>query len=416
MSPNSSQNEQTAYANSPRQCDAKHTRLRPVQTQIRIALLGSGELGKEVAIECARLGAHVVACDRYDHAPAMQVTPERRVFNMCDPQELRSALSEIKPDLIVPEIEALATEVLLEHEDRFPGSVVPNATAVHMTMNRERIRKLAAEELGLSTSKYAFCSSLGELQQAGEELGYPLFVKPVMSSSGKGQSKVVKPEDLAAAWETSQSAGRVRNSRIIAEAAVSFDSEFTLLTVRSKTGITFCEPIGHIQQHGDFIESWQPHPMPLQSLASAKEMAAAVVNRLGGYGLFGVEFFLAQDQVIFSELSPRPHDTGCVTLASQQLSEFALHVRAFLGLPVTPEHTAMRTPAACRALKAKSHHNGTRITGVEAALAVPGTDIRIFGKPEIYEGRRMAIVTATGLNIDAARGRAEEALKNLGLG
>lgn len=378
-------------------------------------MLGAGELGKEVAIECARLGAQVIACDRYDNAPAMQVTSERYVFDMTNAETLTKVLNEIKPDLIVPEIEALATEALLAHEARYPGSVVPTATAVHMTMNRERIRKLAAEELGLPTSKYAFCSSLEELQAAGESLGFPLFVKPVMSSSGKGQSQAQNRNDLPLAWETSQAAGRVRNPRIIAEAAVPFDSEFTLLTVRSSSGVAFCEPIGHVQHKGDYIESWQPHSMPPTCLAQAREMSEAIVNRLGGYGLFGVEFFLQSERVIFSELSPRPHDTGCVTLASQRLSEFALHARALLGLPVCAQHTELITPAASRAFKAPEQPRGLRVCGVEQALAVAGSDIRIFGKPEVYPGRRMAVVTAIGRDISEARSRAETSVKHLRL-
>lgn len=383
--------------------------------QIKVALLGAGELGKEVAIECARLGAQVIACDRYDNAPAMHVSSQRYVFDMTDAQKLTRVLDEIKPDLIVPEIEALATEALLDHESRHPGSVVPTATAVHMTMNRERIRKLAAEELGLPTSNYAFCSSLEELQEAAESLGFPVFVKPVMSSSGKGQSRARNHDELTLAWETSQAAGRVRNPRIIAEASVPFESEFTLLTIRSCCGVSFCAPIGHIQQRGDYIESWQPHAMPAVCLAQAQEMSEAIVTRLGGYGLFGVEFFLQNQNVIFSELSPRPHDTGCVTLASQRFSEFALHARALLGLPVSPQHTELLTPAASRAFKAPQQPCGLRVKGVEQALSVPGSDIRIFGKPEVYPGRRMAVVTATGENTLEARSRAKESVQFLRL-
>jgi phosphoribosylglycinamide formyltransferase 2 len=379
-------------------------------TATRVMLLGSGELGKEVAIELQRLGVEVVAVDRYPNAPAMQVAHRSHVIPMTDPQVLNGLIMAEAPHLIVPEIEAIATDVLAAIEAAGMATVVPTARAVQLTMNREGIRRLAAEELGLATSSYAFAGSAEELAAGAEAVGYPCFVKPVMSSSGKGQSFVESAEEIADAWTHAQDAGRVAGGRVIVEGRIDFDFEITLLTVRSlRDGAVvtdFCAPIGHRQVKGDYVESWQPQAMSRSALVAAQDIAARVTESLGGLGLFGVELFVKGDQVWFSEVSPRPHDTGLVTLASQAQSEFALHARAILGLPVD---AAQREPAASAVIYGGLEAQGVVFEGVAEALSVPTADLRLFGKPEAYERRRMGVATARGADVDEARERAREA-------
>ncbi len=377
----------------------------------RILLLGSGELGKEIAIAAQRLGVEVVAVDRYANAPAHQVAHRAHVIDMTDPQALRALLAKEKPDIIVPEIEAIATEVLVEIESMGQATVVPSARAVQLTMNREGIRRLAAEELKLPTSRYAFASSYVELEAAANDgVGVPCFIKPVMSSSGKGQSRVDRLEDLESAWNYAASAGRVKGARVIIEGLIEFDYEITLLTVRAldedgNIETHFCDPIGHVQVKGDYIESWQPHPMSEKILARAKEIAGAVTAALGGRGIFGVELFVKGDQVWFSEVSPRPHDTGMVTMATQAQNEFELHVRAILGLPVG---TRMRRPGASAVIYGGIEAEGIRFEAVDEALRVPESQLRLFGKPVSYERRRMGVALATADNVKTARKRAKE--------
>jgi len=376
----------------------------------RILLLGSGELGKEVAIAAQRLGIEVVAVDRYANAPAHAVAHRAHVIDMTDPQALRALIEQEKPDIIVPEIEAIATEVLVEIESQGRAVVVPSARAVQLTMNREGIRRLAAEELKLPTSAYAFASSYAELEAAAGDIGFPCFIKPVMSSSGKGQSRVERLEDLEAAWNYAASAGRVKGSRVIIEGMIEFDYEITLLTVRAlgedgKIETHFCDPIGHVQVQGDYVESWQPQPMSDKVQARAKEIAEAVTGALGGRGLFGVELFVKGDAVWFSEVSPRPHDTGMVTMATQAQNEFELHVRAMLGLPVG---TRMRRPGASAVIYGGVEAEGIRFENVDAALRVPESQLRLFGKPVAYERRRMGVALATADNVETARKRAKE--------
>jgi len=372
----------------------------------RLLLLGAGELGKEVAIEAQRLGVEVIACDSYEGAPAMQVAHRSRVVDMTDPEALEAVLREERPTLVVPEVEAIATEVLLRMEaQRF--RIVPTARATRLTMDREGIRRLAAEELGLRTSDYRFCDSLADLESAGEALGFPLVVKPVMSSSGKGQSVAHGPEGIQAAWEHAQGAGRVAKGRVIAEAFVDFDYEITLLTVRHVGGTSFCAPIGHRQEGGDYQESWQPHPMVPAAHAEALKVAKTITDALGGWGIFGVELFVQGETVWFSEVSPRPHDTGLVTLAGQDLSQFALHVRAILGLPV---HGIRQTgPAASAVILGHGDLDAPVYGGLEAALAEPDTELRLFGKPRVRGYRRMGVALARGENVDVARERARAA-------
>jgi phosphoribosylglycinamide formyltransferase 2 len=369
----------------------------------RVLLCGAGELGKEVVIELKRLGAEVIACDRYANAPAMQVADRSHVFSMLDGERLRAVVEQERPALIIPEIEAIHTDTLLALEQE-GYTVVPTARATSLTMNREGIRRLVAEELGLRTSGYRFAGSRAEFDAAVAALGTPCVVKPVMSSSGKGQSVVRSAADRDAAWAYAQAGGRAGAGRVIVEAFVPFDYEITLLTVRHAGGTAFCAPIGHRQEDGDYRESWQPQPMPEPVLAQAQQIAAAVTDALGGYGLFGVEFFVAGEQVIFSELSPRPHDTGLVTLVSQDLSEFALHVRAVLGLPIA--QIEQRGPAASCALLVEGESQQLRYTGLDRALAVPGTELRLFGKPEVSGRRRMGVALARGADIEEARARA----------
>jgi len=372
-------------------------------------LLGSGELGKEVIIALQRLGVEVIAVDRYADAPGMQVAHRSHVVAMTDGAALRAVIELERPHLVVPEIEAIATEVLLEIEREGLAEVIPTARAARLTMNREGIRCLAAEELGLPTSPYKFANSLAELQAAIETIGYPCVVKPVMSSSGKGQTLLKSPSDLAKAWEHACAGGRVKQNRIIVEGFIAFDYEITLLTVRAigdagKVETYFCEPIGHVQVNGDYVESWQPMAMSATALKKSQEIAAAVTGNLGGRGIFGVELFVKGDQVWFSEVSPRPHDTGLVTLCTQRLSEFELHARAILGLPVD---VSLRMPGASAVIYGGIEEKGIAFEGVAEALAVPQSDLRLFGKPESFIKRRMGVAVANGENTDEARSRAK---------
>ncbi len=380
-------------------------------TATRVMLLGSGELGKEVAIELQRLGVEVIAVDRYANAPAMQVAHRSHVIPMTDPQVLNGLVMAEAPHIIVPEIEAIATEVLAAIEAAGMARDIPTARATQLTMNREGIRRLAAEELDLPTSPYAFAGDAEELAAGAEAVGYPCFVKPVMSSSGKGQSFVEAPDQIADAWAYAQSGGRVDTSRVIVEGRIDFDFEITLLTVRSigadgQVRTDFCAPIGHRQVQGDYVESWQPQAMSPAALRAAQDIAAEVTDALGGLGVFGVELFVSGDRVWFSEVSPRPHDTGLVTLASQQMSEFALHARAILGLPVD---VTQREPAASAVIYGRLEAQGIAFEGVAEALSVPTADLRLFGKPESHERRRMGVATARGSTVEEARERAREA-------
>ncbi|MDY6923821.1 MAG: formate-dependent phosphoribosylglycinamide formyltransferase [Pseudomonadota bacterium] len=379
-------------------------------TATRVMLLGSGELGKELAIELQRLGAEVIAVDRYPNAPAMQVAHRSHVVPMTDPQVLAGLIAAEHPHIIVPEIEAIATEVLVEVEAAGHAVVIPTARAVHLTMNREGIRRLAAEELGLPTSPYAFVGGALELAEAAHRIGLPVFVKPVMSSSGKGQSMIGSLEDAPNAWAHAQSGGRVETARVIVEGRIDFDFEITLLTVRSMrqdaVRTDFCAPIGHRQVRGDYVESWQPQAMTPAALAAAQDIAGKVTDALGGLGVFGVELFVKGDQVWFSEVSPRPHDTGLVTLATQTMSEFALHARAILGLPVD---VSQRDAGASAVIYGGMDAAGIAFEGVAEALAVPTADLRLFGKPESYQRRRMGVATARGETVEQARERAREA-------
>ena len=373
-------------------------------------LLGSGELGKEVAIELQRMGVEVIACDKYEGAPAMQVAHRAYVFNMLDGDALRQVVEKEKPDHIIPEVEAIATSTLVELEKE-GYNVTPTARATWLTMNREGIRRLAAEELGLPTSTYVFASNKEEFEAAVQQIGIPCVVKPVMSSSGHGQSTIRKPEDIEPAWNESQSGGRSGAGRVIVEGFVDFDYEITLLTVRSISGTTFCKPIGHIQVDGDYRYSWQPQPMTPQALLKAEDIAHKITSALGGYGIFGVELFVKGDDVIFSEVSPRPHDTGMVTMISQDLSEFALHARAILGLPVPA--IDFYGPSASRAVVVEGNTTCIDMENLEKVLEEPGTQMRIFAKPEINGHRRMGVILARGESVEAAKAKAERAYNNL---
>jgi phosphoribosylglycinamide formyltransferase 2 len=372
----------------------------------RLLLLGAGELGKEVAIEAQRLGVEVIAADRYPNAPAMQVAHRSHVLDMLDPAALRVLIERERPSFVVPEIEAIATPVLLELE-REGFTVIPTARAARLTMDREGIRRLAAETLGLATSPYRFAGDLESCRAAVNEIGLPCVVKPVMSSSGKGQSLVRQAADVDRAWDYAQSGGRAGAGRVIVEGFVDFDYEITLLTVRHAAGTDFCAPIGHLQVDGDYRESWQPQPMSVAALSASQAIASAVTGALGGRGIFGVELFVKGDRVWFSEVSPRPHDTGLVTLVSQDLSEFALHVRAILGLPVP----AIRQlgPAASCAVLVEGNSRELQFHGLERALAEPDTQLRLFGKPEVLGKRRMGVTLALGSDLEAARGTARRA-------
>ncbi|MDD9267898.1 formate-dependent phosphoribosylglycinamide formyltransferase [Paenibacillus sp. GCM10023248] len=378
----------------------------------KIMLLGSGELGKEVVIEAQRLGIETIAVDRYAHAPAMQVAHRSHVINMLDGEQLRALIQQEQPDLIVPEIEAIATPELVELEKE-GYRVIPTATASRLTMDREGIRRLASETLQLRTAKYAFANSLEELHAAVAEIGTPCVIKPIMSSSGKGQSVCRTPEGVEQSWNIAMEGGRAKNARVIVEEFIHFESEITLLTVRSVSGTTYCEPIGHIQKDGDYIESWQPHEMTEAQIADAQHMAKTITDALGGYGIYGVELFLTKDGVYFSEVSPRPHDTGMVTMATQDLSEFALHARAILGLPITG--IRLLTPGASYTLKADREQVEYTISGLEEALSVPNTQVRVFGKPETKVGRRMAVALSSGTTVQEARSFAKEAAGKLRL-
>jgi phosphoribosylglycinamide formyltransferase 2 len=377
-----------------------------------LLLLGSGELGKELLVEAQALGVETVAVDRYESAPAMQVAHRSHTIDMTDAEALGQLVAEEEPDYIVPEIEAIATEELkrLEQEGY---DVVPTAEATQLTMDRQRIREFAAEEANVPTSEYAFADSEAAYQEAVEEIGYPVVVKPTMSSSGKGQSTVTGPEEVDAGWETARVGTRSDTGRVIVEELVAFDYEVTLLTVRHADGTTFCPPLGHRQVDGDYRESWQPHRMNEDALADAQAMAERVTDGLGGHGIFGVEFFVRDGEVLFSELSPRPHDTGLVTLGTQSASEFELHLRAVLGLPV-PEVTAER-PGASHAVVAETAVNQPAFVGADEALGTPETAIRLFGKPDAYAGRRMAVTISTGDDVDTARKRAATAADHLEL-
>ena len=380
------------------------TPLQP--SAFKVLLLGSGELGKEVVISLQRLGVEVHAADRYDHAPAMQVAHYAYTLNMADATALKQLIQDVKPNLIVPEIEAIVTQVLVEIEQDNIATVIPSAKAVNLTMNREGIRRLAAEELGLPTSAYRFADTLESFRAACDDIGYPNFVKPVMSSSGKGQSRVKEFSEVDAAWEYAQTGGRVNQGTVIVESQIDFDFEITLLTVRSKNPETgeietsYCDPIGHRQDAGDYVESWQPQAMTPAALDEAKRIANKVTIALGGCGIFGVELFVKGDKVWFSEVSPRPHDTGLVTLASQFQSEFELHARAILGLPV---NTARHSVAASAVIYAGVDDNNLSFSGLNLALANPNTDLRIFGKPEGFARRRMGVATARAETTDQAR-------------
>jgi phosphoribosylglycinamide formyltransferase 2 len=370
-----------------------------------IMLLGSGELGKEVAIEFQRLGVRVVAVDRYAGAPAMQVAHESHVVDMTDGTALRALIEAVGPDLVIPEIEAIATDTLADMEAE-GLHVIPTARATQLTMDREGIRRLAAETLSLPTSPFAFASTSDQLASAADAIGYPVFVKPVMSSSGKGQSRVTSSADIAKAWDYALEAGRKRETRVIVEGQIEFDFEITLLTVRSVDGTFTCAPVGHRQENGDYVESWQPQQMSAMALSRAEDMARKVTEALGGRGLFGVELFVKGDEVWFSEVSPRPHDTGLVTLVTQNQSEFALHARAILGLPVD---TSLRNPGASAVIYGGMEASGVAFDGVDNALKTPDTELRLFGKPVSYKTRRMGVALARASDTDAARARATAA-------
>ena len=383
------------------------TPLSPSAT--RVMLLGSGELGKEVIIALQRLGVEVIAVDRYENAPGHQVAHRAHVIDMTDGEALMNLVKKERPHLIVPEIEALNTKTLAEIESAGLAQVIPTVRAVQLTMNREGIRRLAAETLGLPTSPYAFANSQQALQDAIDAgIGYPCFIKPTMSSSGKGQSRITNASEVAGAWEYAASGGRVNQGVVIVEGQIDFDYEITLLTIRAKNAngdieTSFCAPIGHLQKRGDYVESWQPQAMTSNALKESQRIAKAVTDNLGGLGLFGVELFVKGDHVWFSEVSPRPHDTGMVTMATQRFNEFELHARAILGLPVNAE---MRAPGASAVIYGGVDSKNLSFEGVEKALAVPESDIRLFGKPESFERRRMGVALATGKDVDEARARA----------
>lgn len=373
-------------------------------------LLGSGELGKEVTIELQRFGVEVVACDKYDDAPAMHVADRKRVFNMLDPVELKKAILEEQPDHIIPEVEAIATDVLVELENE-GWSVTPSAKAVRLTMNREGIRRLAAEELGLPTSTYRFVETYDEFLKAIDEIGLPCVVKPIMSSSGHGQSTIKSADRIDDAWREAMEGGRAGAGKVIVEGFVDFDYEITLLTVRCVSGTLFCQPVGHVQENGDYQYSWQPMAMSPVAIEKAKDIAEKITTALGGYGIFGVELFIKGDEVIFSEVSPRPHDTGMVTMISQDLSEFALHARAVLGLPI-PE-IRFYGPSASKAVVIHGKTDNVLFNGIEKALSVPGTQMRVFGKPWVNGHRRMAVILATDETTEKALDKAIDAYKKL---
>jgi phosphoribosylglycinamide formyltransferase 2 len=373
---------------------------------IKVMMLGSGELGKEVVIEFQRYGVEVIAVDRYDHAPAMHVAHRSYTISMLDGNALREIVYKEKPNLIVPEVEAIATDTLVELEKE-GFHIIPTANATRLTMNREGIRTLASEKLKLKTSPYKFAGSQKEFAEAVKSIGLPCVVKPIMSSSGKGQSTIKTEADIDKAWSYSQAGSRSGGGKVIVEGFIDFDFEITLLTIKHKDGVSFCEPIGHRQEHGDYQESWQPHPMTEKALKISKDIAKEVVNELGGVGIFGVEFFVKGDEVYFSELSPRPHDTGMVTMISQDLSEFALHVRAILGLPIPV--IRQLGPSASSVILVRGKSQNIIFSGVEEALKEPDTQLRLFGKPEVNGERRMGVALARGNSIEEARAKANHA-------
>ncbi|HET9486368.1 MAG TPA: formate-dependent phosphoribosylglycinamide formyltransferase [Chryseosolibacter sp.] len=370
---------------------------------IKVMLLGSGELGKEVVIEFQRYGVEAIAVDRYDNAPAMQVAHRSYTISMLDGKALRALIEKERPHYVIPEVEAIATETLVELE-REGFTIIPSAKAANLTMNREGIRTLAAQELKLKTSPYQFAGDRDEFGAAVKKIGMPCVVKPIMSSSGKGQSVVKSENDIEEAWRYSQEGGRTGGGRVIVEGFIDFDYEITLLTIRHKDGVSFCEPIGHRQEHGDYQESWQPHPMSAKALRDAQHIAEQVVNALGGRGIFGVEFFVKGDLVYFSELSPRPHDTGMVTMISQDLSEFSLHVRAILGIPIP--NIRQHGPSASSVILVKGNSDNIIFSGIEEALSEEDTQLRLFGKPEVRGERRMGVCLARGSSIEEARRKA----------
>jgi phosphoribosylglycinamide formyltransferase 2 len=370
----------------------------------KVLLCGSGELGKEVVIELQRYGVEVIALDAYDNAPAMQVADRSHVVSMLDGPALRAIIEKEQPDLVVPEVEAIATDVLAELEKSGSTTIIPTARATQLTMNREGIRRVAAEELGLRTSPYRFAETKEEFDQAIEEIGMPCVVKPIMSSSGKGQSTVKSADDISPAWEYAQAGGRAGKGKVIVEGFVDFDYEITQLTIRHAGGTSFCDPIGHIQVDGDYRESWQPHPMSDSAIAEAREYARKITDELGGWGVFGVELFIKGDQVIFSEVSPRPHDTGMVTMISQDLSQFALHARAILGLPIP----AIRQygPSASSVILVEGESDNPTFSNLDTALAEPDVQLRLFGKPAVKGRRRMGVALARGEDVEQARAKA----------
>jgi phosphoribosylglycinamide formyltransferase 2 len=377
---------------------------------IKVMMLGAGELGKEVVIEFQRYGVEVIAVDRYAHAPAMQVAHRSHVISMLDGVALRAIIEKERPDYIVPEVEAISTDTLVALEKE-GFTVIPSANATRLTMNREGIRSLAAGKLGLKTSPYQFAGTKEEFVAAIETIGVPCVVKPIMSSSGKGQSVVRHHGDIEHAWQYAQEGGRAGGGRVIVEGFVDFEYEITLLTIRHKGGVSFCAPIGHRQEHGDYQESWQPHPMPDAALNASREIARRVVDALGGVGIFGVEFFVKGEDVYFSELSPRPHDTGMVTMISQDLSEFALHVRAILGLPIP--NMVQHGPSASHVVLVKGKSKNVVFSGLDQALAEPDTQLRLFGKPEVDGERRMGVCLARGATISEAREKANRAAQRI---
>lgn len=380
------------------------------QNATKALLLGSGELGREVAIELKRYGIEVIAVDQYANAPAMQIADRSHIISMQNPQSLRRVIEKENPAYIIPEVEAISTQTLVELE--FEGfNVIPSAKATHLTMNRQGIRSLAAEILELPTSPFQFASSLEELTRACEKIGYPSIVKPIMSSSGKGQSSLKGPNDIQKAWTIAQEGARGESDTVILEGFVDFDYEITLLTIQHAAGVSYCEPIGHRQEGGDYQESWQPQAMPTAALEEAKRQAKLITEALGGWGLFGVEFFIKGDQVIFSELSPRPHDTGMVTLISQDQSEFALHVRAILGLPIPT--IRFYGPAASSVILAHGHSQNISYSNIEDALKEEDTQIKLFGKPEVNGERRMGVALAHAQNVESARDRANRSAKSI---
>ena len=376
----------------------------------KVLLCGSGELGKEVAIELQRYGCEVIAIDRYDNAPAMQVAHRSYSIDMLDEKALRSIIEKEKPNLIVPEVEAIATNVLVDLESE-GFNIIPTARATSLTMNREGIRMLAAEELGLQTSPYRFASNKSEFDQAIQEVGIPCVVKPIMSSSGKGQSTITAEDQIEDSWQYAQEGGRAGAGKVIVEGFVEFDYEITLLTVRHKNGTSFCEPIGHVQSDGDYRQSWQPQPMTDDALSSAQKVAESITSALGGYGIFGVELFVKGDEVIFSEVSPRPHDTGLVTLISQDISQFALHARAILGLPIP--NIMQHGPCASSVILGDGQSEEISFNGVDKALNEPDTQIRLFGKPSISGRRRLGVTVARGQSIDEAKEKAIRASESV---